>query len=600
LLAKHDKIGVIVGAILPEAHLDNLKSKYGARIERLFQVNHPDPDVARRGRLLNILLLPGMGTAVVIFAVIGLILNVLAGWSRSDEVLLFVISVIGVGFVAGTYVVNRSGRVRQAAILFLVGSVVLITFSDEPAQIVSGRSTMMYILPIVMASVLLRPSSSFVVAAVSSLMLFALALFYSLPLAALLPTLLVEIVIFMVIALVSWLSARSLEQALADLRVINTELDRRVADRTRDLAEALIRVQLESSKNQAILESIADGVIVFDQAGQATLVNPAVSKLLSLPPNQIIGYKIETLMAGTVAVGDQEAVLGQVHSQESSTRLSGLRFQWGKKTLSASFAPIQIQQTVGRGTVAVFRDFTREAELENMKSMLVSMVSHELRTPLGAIIGYGEILQEQIYGPLTERQTNLVERLIANAQRLVSLVNDLLDRARLEAGKLKLQHISFSPRQLLDDLLSTTTPIAKAKHLEVVTHIAPTVPGALQGDPQRLLQILINLVGNAIKFTDQGAITVKLDRPDEAHWSLQVSDTGMGISPDEQEHVFDVFQQADSSVTRQHGGAGLGLSIVKQLTTLMGGSIELVSAAGQGSLFTVTLPLNTTVEEKHG
>ena len=436
-------------------------------------------------------------------------------------------------------------------------------------------------------------------AALSGVALLMLALTNGL-LFDLLFTVLVEIVIFFLVALVSWLSARSLEKALADLRVINTELDRRVADRTRDLAEALIRVQLESSKNQAILESIADGVIVFDQAGQATLVNPAVSKLLSLPPNQIIGYKIETLMAGVVAVGDQEAVLGQVRSQESSARLSGLRFQWGKKTLSASFAPIQIQQAVGRGTVAVFRDFTREAELENMKSMLVSMVSHELRTPLGAIIGYGEILQEQIYGPLTERQINLVERLIANAQRLVSLVNDLLDRARLEAGKLKLQSVSFSPRQLLDDLLSTTTPIAKAKHLEVVTHIAPTVPGALQGDPQRLLQILINLVGNAIKFTDQGAITVKLDRPDEAHWSLQVSDTGMGIAPDEQEHVFDVFQQADSSITRQHGGAGLGLSIVKQLVTLMGGTIELVSVVGQGSLFTVTLPLNTTVEEKHG
>ena len=269
-------------------------------------------------------------------------------------------------------------------------------------------------------------------------------------------TMLVEIAIFFLVALVSWLSARSLEKALVDLRVINTELDRRVADRTRDLAEALIRVQLESSKNQAILESIADGVIVFDQAGQATLVNPAVSKLLSLPPNQIVGYKIETLMAEAVAVGDQEAVLGQVRGQESSARLPGLRFQWGTKTLSASFAPIHIEQDTGRGTVAVFRDFTREAELENMKSMLVSMVSHELRTPLGAIIGYGEILQERIYGPLTERQANLVARLIANAQRLVSLVNDLLDRARLEAGKLKLQSVSFSPQQLLDDLLSTT------------------------------------------------------------------------------------------------------------------------------------------------
>ncbi len=576
--------------------MNEFKLKIVERTERLLTVNHPDPDVARRGWLLNVLLL-GLFVATLAGFWIGLVSGFATGWQTEGEPLLTIASVIGLASAVGLYFLNRSGSVRLAAIIFLLGSILLMSFSDEPAQLIAGRSTMVYILPIVMASVLLRPSASFVMAILSGVALLMLALTNGL-LSALFFTALVEIVIFLLVALVSWLSTRSLEKALADLRVINTELDRRVADRTRDLAEALIRVQLESSKNQAILESIADGVIVFDHTGQATLVNPAVSKLLSLPSNQIIGYKIETLMAGAVAVGDQEAVLGQVRGQESSARLPGLRFQWGKKTLLASFAPIQIEQDTGRGTVAVFRDFTREAELENMKSLLVSMVSHELRTPLGAIIGYGEILQERIYGPLTERQANLVGRLIANAQRLVSLINDLLDRARLEAGKLKLQFISFSPQQLLDDLLSTTSPIAKAKNLNVVTYIAPNVPETLQGDPQRLLQILVNLVGNAIKFTDHGAINVKLDRPDEAHWSLQVSDTGIGIPPDDQQHVFDVFQQADSSATRQHGGAGLGLSIVKQLATLMGGSVDLVSAVGQGSTFTVTLPLNTPVEEK--
>jgi PAS domain S-box-containing protein len=572
------------------------KLTIGTRMERILVVSHSDPDVARRGRLLNILLL-GLFVAAVVSAGIALIFCFLSQWSNTSEVLVVVVSTVATLLTLGLYFLNRLGKVRLAAVIFLLGLLVLVSFSDEPAQLIAGRSTIAYVLPIVMASVLLSPLASFVMVALSGVSLLMLALVNGL-LSTLLFTILVEIVIFLLVALVSWLSAHSLERALIDLRVINIELDRRVADRTRDLAEALIKVQLESSKNQAILESIADGVIVFDQTGQATLVNPAVSKLLSLPPSQIIGYKIETLMAGAVAVNDQEAVLGQVRSQESSARLPGLRFQWGKKTLSASFAPIYIQHDTGRGTVAVFRDFTREAELENMKGMLVSMVSHELRTPLGAIIGYGEILQEQIYGPLTERQTNLVERLIANAQRLVSLVNDLLDRARLEAGKLQLQTISFSTQQLLVDLLSATMPIAKAKSLEVATYIAPTVPGTLQGDPQRLLQILINLVGNAIKFTDHGAISVKLDRPDEAHWSLQVSDTGMGIPPDDQPHVFDVFRQADGSATRQHGGAGLGLSIVKQLATLMGGTIELVSAVGQGSTFTVTLPLNTLVEEK--
>ena len=570
--------------------MDNLKSKYGARIERLLQVNHPDPNMVRRGRLLNILLL---GTLLAGFG--GFTLGPLSGlsnaWSRPDEVLLTVVCLIEMILISGIYFVNRSGMVRPASVVFLLGLLVVISVSDEAVQLVAGRSTIAYVLPVIMASVLLSPRSSFIMLILSGAAMFMLALTNGL-LPDLYLTLLIELTILFLIALVSWLSAHSLENALRDLRVINTDLDRRVADRTSDLAEALIHVQLESSKNQAILESIADGVIVFDQSGQATLVNPAASKLLGLSSAEIIGSQITTLMAE--AVSDQYDVVKQASGQVSSSRLPGLRFQWGKKTLAASFAPIRIEQDAGRGTVAVLRDMTREAELDRMKSLLVSMVSHELRTPLGAIIGYGEILQEQLYGPLTERQTNLVARLIANAQRLVNLVGDLLDRAQLEAGKLKLRNAAFSPQQLLDDLLSTTTPIATAKKLDVVTHIAPTLPSTLQGDPQRLLQILINLVSNAVKFTDHGAISVKLDRPDAIHWSMQVSDTGIGIPPDDQAQVFELFHQADGSATRQHGGAGLGLSIVQQLVTLMGGAIELDSVVGQGSTFTVTLPLNDT------
>jgi signal transduction histidine kinase len=578
-----------------EEYVEEISSTGNPKLERFLQVSHPDPDVARRGRLLNILL-TGIGGAVVAFGAIGLIAGILSGWSRPDEILLLIISVIGLVFVAGIYFLNRSGRVYPAVLLFLLGSLILITFSDEPAQLVSGRSTMIFILPIIMASVLLRPSASFVMAALSSVALFALVLFNNLPLDILLPTLLIEIVIFLVIALVSWLSARSLEQALTDLRIINAELDRRVADRTRDLADALIRVQMESSKSQAILESIADGVIVFDTFAKATVVNPAICRLLNLPTDQLVGYRIETLMAGVVGVNDQKAVLDQLHNQESSTRLPGLRLQWGDKTLSASFAPIHIQQEAGRGTVAVFRDITREAELDRMKTMFVSMVSHELRTPLGAIMGYGEILLEQVHGPLNERQLNVVERLIANTKRLMSLVNDLLDRARLEAGRLKLMPAPFATAALLDELFAVTGELAKAKKLDLNMSIAPEVPQTIVGDSQRLSQILVNLVTNAIKFTDSGSISVKLDRPDRSHWSIQVVDTGIGIPPDEQPHVFDMFRQVDGLTTRRQSGAGLGLSIVKQLVTLMGGEIQLTSSVGTGTAFLIVLPLNLTPE----
>jgi signal transduction histidine kinase len=301
-------------------------------------------------------------------------------------------------------------------------------------------------------------------------------------------------------------------------------------------------------------------------------------------------------MAGVVSVNDQQAVLDQLHYQDSSDRLPGLRLQWGNKTLSASFAPIHIQQEAGRGTVAVFRDITREAELDRMKSMFVSMVSHELRTPLGAIMGYGEILQEQVHGPLNERQRNVVERLITNTKRLLTLVNDLLDRARLEAGRLKLVSAPFSPAALLDELLSMTGQLAKDKKIDFISHIAPEVPQTMLGDAQRLLQVLANLVTNAIKFTDQGSVTVNIDRPDQAHWSVQVIDTGVGIPLDEQPYVFDMFRQVDSLTPRKHSGAGLGLSIVKQLVTLMGGDIQLVSSVNQGTTFTIILPMNLTLE----
>ena len=578
--------------------MDKTDSRFKQTTERLLQVNHPNPDLARRGQLLNVLLV-SLFVATLGGILTGLIAGIVDGWVHPDNVLLLGISIVGSIFVFALYFLNRTGRVRAAAIIFLLGTVALVSFSDAPAQVIAGRSTIVYILPIVMSSVLLMPRASFLMAALSSMAVILLAAANDLLMSDIVSTMLVEIAIFFLVALVSWLSARSLEKALADLRVINAELDHRVADRTHDLAEALIRVQMESSKSQAILESIADGVIVFNELGKATVVNPAVSRLLNLPPDQVVGYRIEALMAGMVEVSDQEAVLDQLHSRDSAVRLPGLRLQWGSRTLSASFAPIQIQQEAGRGTVAVFRDITHEAELDRMKTMFVSMVSHELRTPLGAIMGYGEILQEQVHGPLNERQLSVVDRLIANTKRLLSLVNDLLDRARLEAGRLKLVPAPFAPTTLLEELISTTGQLAGAKNLNLITHIAPELPETMLGDSQRLLQILINLVTNAIKFTDTGSVTVKFDRPNRTHWSIQVIDTGIGISLDQQPNVFDMFRQVDGSTTRQQSGAGLGLSIVKQLVTLMGGEIQLVSDPGAGSTFTIILPMNLTLEGAH-
>lgn len=226
-----------------------------------------------------------------------------------------------------------------------------------------------------------------------------------------------------------------------------------------------------------------------------------------------------------------------------------------------------------------------------LKTELLAKVSHELRTPLGVILGFTEMMQLGIYGPLLDKQKQVTVEIIDSTHSLTSLVNELLDQAQLDAGRLKLNSNSFPLAELVEGTLSKINVLAQNKGLTITTTIAPNMPPTLIGDQARLQQILVNLVSNAIKFTQTGGIKVCFFQPDPIHWALQVSDTGSGIPPEAQAYIFEPFRQVDGSTTRKHGGVGLGLSIVKQLTSLMGGEITLESKVGQGSVFTVVLPL---------
>ncbi len=570
--------------------MSDFRGRFNQRLDGLLRVDYADPVQARRGRLLNVLLV-GSGIAGIAAVVAAALLAMLQGKFGPGAVSIVASGTVGVLLILGLYRLNRARPSRVAAILFVLGLIVILTLSDEPQQVVAGRSTVALVLPIIMASVLIAPAASFIVAGLVGLSLFGLAVANGVSVGPLL----LEIIEFLLIALVGWLAARSLENALAELQAINRDLDRRVAERTKDLAEALIQVQAESGKNQAILESIADGVIVFDDQGQAVVANPAISRLLDLPAQQLLGHNPLDLTGDRVDAAERAAILARLGDALDHT--VAFTLHWAKKTLSANFAPVHINSGRQRGVVGVFRDVTREAELDRMKSIFVSMVSHELRTPINAILGYSEILRERVYGPLTDKQANLVERLLTNTQRLLGLVNDLLDRTQLEAGQLSLRQVEFSVAKLLDDASAVVADMARTRGLEVTTKIAADLPDTLEGDPRRLGQILINLVSNAIKFTDHGTISVRLARPDAAHWVMEVADTGRGIPLDEQAHVFDWFHQVDSSVTREQAGVGLGLSIVKQLVGLMGGEIKLQSQVGQGSTFTVVLPLRPAQEK---
>jgi signal transduction histidine kinase len=248
------------------------------------------------------------------------------------------------------------------------------------------------------------------------------------------------------------------------------------------------------------------------------------------------------------------------------------------------------------GTVAVFRDYSHEAQLDKMKDTFLAIVSHELRTPLNAILGYAEMLKEAIYGAINEKQARASERILSNTQRLLGIVSDLLDQSQIQAGKMIIHMRPFRPAELLDNVHGVMDRIAVDKNLTLTSELDTSLPYTIDGDAARLQQILVNLVNNAIKFTESGSVRMRLFRADTHHWSIEVRDTGIGIPADEISHIFEAFRQVDSTSTRKYGGFGLGLTIVKQLSMLMSGDVVVSSEVNSGSKFTVTLPLTVQGE----
>ncbi|MCD4687093.1 MAG: PAS domain-containing protein [Anaerolineae bacterium] len=558
-------------------------------VSRLLDVPTTGAEDARRRKLLNILLL-GLLAIDTIAILITLLVFIFASVGEELELLLLVAgtSILFVGILV-IYAINRYRSGPLASGLFLLLLTFVFTFSDVPYEVANGRSLFLFAVPIIMASVLLQPATSFALAAISSAIIAVLAI-VEVDIVPNMPA----IIGFFAVALVSWLSARSLEQALEDLRAINRELDQRVIERTQDLAEALTREQTESSKNQAILESIADGVIVFDNKGQAVVTNHAITGLLNRPIHAITGTDVVTLIGAETDDKERQKVIHFVRDKKYHS--SPVKFEWGRKTLSVSFAAVRDEEGEATGTVVVFRDYSREAEVDRMKSAFVSMVSHELRTPLNAILGYSDMLEVEVDGPLTGDQHITVERVIANGRRMLGLVNNLLDQAQIEAGRLTPNPTTFDPHTLVEEVQSVMHVLATQKNLTLECTVADDVPDQVVNDQNRLQQILVNLVGNAVKFTNEGGIKIAVTRPDAAHWQLKVSDTGAGIPLSAQTYIFEPFRQVDEILTKRPQGTGLGLAIVKELVELLGGDIQLSSEVGAGSTFTITLPLTLELE----
>ena len=371
------------------------------------------------------------------------------------------------------------------------------------------------------------------------------------------------------------------------------DLQRRLAERTDALNQALVQLQTETSRNRnlldavgAIIHSIADSVIVVDRSGAILIANPAAQHLLAPSASEVIGAPVEVWLKEVVVPDERTQIIRSILLQVPQ---AGLKVRWaGNRTLSLSLAPVQLQpERQAIGMVIVCRDVTREAELDRLKSQFISLVSHELRTPLIGILSQIEVLGLDHSDTVSDRQRSALQRIQVNAQHLLRLITDLLDHAQIEAGQmLALQSVIFSPAQLIEEVQATLSTSAEAKGLAFTIDLCSEVPSRLIGDPARLRQILFNLVGNAIKFTERGSVQGQIARPDANHWSLQVTDTGRGIALDDQAHVFEPFYRSGP-----HAGAGLGLSIVKHLVELMQGTLAVSSVIEQGTRIQITLPL---------
>ena len=294
-----------------------------------------------------------------------------------------------------------------------------------------------------------------------------------------------------------------------------------------------------------------------------------------------------TRAAGRIAQGDFVTPV-VVRERFAAKEMRELAHTFNQMARQLSGAYLTLEDKVSQRTSELQSANQELARANKLKSEFLANVSHELRTPLSAIIGFSQILLDGIDGPVNEEQLQDITQVNKSGQSLLSLINQILDLSKIEAGKMELSLERVELPMLISAVLDSISPLAQEKGLRIDTRFPPGLP-AVEGDAARLKQILINLLSNAVKFTDRGRIEV-IAQPSGRMVRIAVKDTGIGISREAQKLIFDEFVQGDGSSTRRHGGTGLGLSIVRKLVEMHGGAITVISEPGMGSTFTFTVP----------
>lgn len=367
-------------------------------------------------------------------------------------------------------------------------------------------------------------------------------------------------------------------------------------------------VEAEVAANSRLLKDIFEhsrlSMKVKDLQGRIVRANDAAGELLGRPPEQLIGQTIDTVATGATAAMIRQHDREVMASGEVTTYEEQVDYLGGTYALLTTRFPVTDERGGVVGVGAISLDITPrmrmeqwlrvakdQAEAANVaKAAFLANMSHELRTPLNSIIGLGELLLEQAReeggDPLTVES---LRRVVGAGRHLLELINDILDVSRIDAGRVELAPEPILLSSLGESVLSTLQPLAAANR-NTLSLVMAADPGVVAIDPVRMRQVLINLLGNAIKFTRDGEITLRLAR-DVDTLRIAVTDTGIGMTTDQMERVFAPFEQADRSIARRFGGTGLGLAISRQLVELMGGWIAVESEPGRGSTFTVSIPV---------
>jgi protein-histidine pros-kinase len=375
-----------------------------------------------------------------------------------------------------------------------------------------------------------------------------------------------------------------------------------VAVSTKDVTalKDLRDVQESEAKFRSLLEGAPDAIVIVDQSGRIVIVNQQTEQLFGYTRDELLGHPVEILIPEHLrgkhsAYRDEYFADPRVRPMGLGLELAGRRKDGSQFPVGVALSPLRVGGQMLFSSA--IRDITARKQLERqmleasrLKGEFLANMSHELRTPLNAIIGFAELMYREKVGPVAPAHKEYLGDILTSARHLLQLINDVLDLAKVESGKMEIRPERVDLAQLAEEVRDVLRGMAAAKRLTVLIQVDPTAHTATV-DPARVKQILYNYLSNAIKFTgDQGRIDVSITSEGEDMFRIDVEDTGLGIAPENLRNLFVEFHQLDASAAKRYQGTGLGLALTKRIAEAHGGRVEVRSTLGAGSTFSAILP----------